>query len=417
MAERALGLGVDFGTSNTAAGYMSDGRPRLIQFASGRTTIPTTFFFDYDAREMLIGEPANQALLEGVEGRFMRALKRVLGTSLMHERRQILNERVTFVEIISRFLAQVKARAEAEAGVIFDRVVSGRPVVFHGVGDPREAAAEADLRACYLAAGFRDVEFMPEPQAAAIASGALEQSASIGLIVDVGGGTSDFSLFRSGREGVTILANHGVRIGGTDFDRSISIDRVMPLLGKGTELRKIMGPGSSPTPNAIFNDLATWELIPFLYTPQNRRLATEMARLAHQPDKLSRLAKVLEDELGHEMSFAVERGKIAANGGAERAAILLDQIEPGLAVPLSAEALGASLVQHADALAEGSRETLRIAGMDVTRVEKVVYVGGSSLMSMVSQTMKEQFPQAAHAFSDVFTAVADGLAIAAGAPR
>ncbi len=191
----------------------------------------------------------------------------------------------------------------------------------------------------------------------------------------------------------------------------------MPLLGKGTELRKIMGPGSSPTPNAIFNDLATWELIPFLYTPQNRRLATEMARLAHQPDKLSRLAKVLEDELGHEMSFAVERGKIAANGGAERAAILLDQIEPGLAVPLSAEALGASLVQHADALAEGSRETLRIAGMDVTRVEKVVYVGGSSLMSMVSQTMKEQFPQAAHAFSDVFTAVADGLAIAAGAPR
>ena len=414
MAERALGLGVDFGTSNTAAGYMSDGRPRLIQFASGRTTIPTTFFFDYDAREMLIGEPANQALLEGVEGRFMRALKRVLGTSLMHERRQILNERVTFVEIISRFLAQVKARAEAEAGVIFDRVVSGRPVVFHGVGDPREAAAEADLRACYLAAGFRDVEFMPEPQAAAIASGALEQSASIGLIVDVGGGTSDFSLFRSGREGVTILANHGVRIGGTDFDRSISIDRVMPLLGKGTELRKIMGPGSSPTPNAIFNDLATWELIPFLYTPQNRRLATEMARLAHQPDKLSRLAKVLEDELGHEMSFAVERGKIAANGGADRAAILLDQIEPGLAVPLSADALGASLVQHAEALAEGARETLRIAGMDVARVEKVVYVGGSSLMSMVSQTMKEQFPQAAHSFSDVFTAVADGLAIAAG---
>ncbi len=414
MAERALGLGVDFGTSNTAAGYMSDGRPRLIQFASGRTTIPTTFFFDYDAREMLIGEPANQALLEGVEGRFMRALKRVLGTSLIHERRQILNERVTFVEIISRFLAQVKARAEAEAGVIFDRVVSGRPVVFHGVGDPREAAAEADLRACYLAAGFRDVEFMPEPQAAAIASGALEQSGSMGLIVDVGGGTSDFSLFRSGREGVTILANHGVRIGGTDFDRSISIDRVMPLLGKGTELRKIMGPGSSPTPNAIFNDLATWELIPFLYTPQNRRLATEMARLAHQPDKLSRLAKVLEDELGHEMSFAVERGKIAANGGAERPSILLDQIEPGLAVPLSAEALGASLVQHADALAEGARETLRIAGMDVARVGKVVYVGGSSLMSMVSQTMKEQFPQAAHSFSEVFTAVADGLAIAAG---
>jgi hypothetical chaperone protein len=413
MARQALGLGVDFGTSNTAAGYLSDGRPRLIEFAPGRTTMPTTFFFDYDTRKMLIGDPANQALLEGAEGRFMRALKRVLGTGLMHERRQLLNEKVTFVDIISRFLAEVKAQAEAQSGVVFDRVLSGRPVVFHGAGDPRETTAEADLRACYLAAGFREVDFMPEPEAAAIASGALEQTGSVGLIVDVGGGTSDFSLFRSGREGVTILANHGVRIGGTDFDRSISIDRVMPHLGKGTELRKVLGPGSTPTPNGIFNDLATWELISFLYTPQNRRLAVEMARLAHEPEKLSRLAKVLEEELGHDLAFAVERGKIHANDGGERAAILLDQIEPGLTVTLSADALEASLAQHAEALSHGARETLRIAGMHVADVEKVVYVGGSSLMSMVSRTMKAQFPRAVHSFSEVFTAVADGLAIAA----
>jgi len=414
MAQRATGLGVDFGTSNTAAGYMADGKPRLIEFAPGRTTMPTTFFFDYDSRRMLIGDPANRALLEGAEGRFMRALKRVLGTSLMHERRQLLNERVTFVDIISRFLAEVKARAEAQAGQRFDHVLSGRPVVFHGSGDAREAAAEADLRACYLAAGFRDVDFMPEPEAAAIASGALEQTSSIGLIVDVGGGTSDFSLFRSDTGGVSILANHGVRIGGTDFDRAISIDHVMPQLGKGTELRKVLGPGSTPTPNSIFNDLATWELIPFLYTPQNRRLAAEMARLAHEPEKLARLARVLDEELGHDLSFAVERGKIAVNGGDAGCSIQLDQIEPGLALPLSADDLVESLARHADALAEGARETLRIAGCKVDCVENVVYVGGSSLMSMVSQTMKAQFPQATHRFSEVFTAVADGLAIAAG---
>lgn len=415
MAQRSPGLGVDFGTSNTAAGYMQDGRPHLIQLAPGQTTMPTTFFFDYEARRTLMGEPANHALIDGIEGRFMRALKRVLGTSLMHERRQILNERVTFVDIIARFLAQVKTRAEAETGKTFDSVLSGRPVVFHGAGDPREAAAEADLRACYLAAGFREVAFMPEPQAAAIASGALAEQGSIGLIVDVGGGTSDFSLFRSDGNGVAILANHGVRIGGTDFDRAISIDHVMPHFGKGTELRKAMGPGSSPTPNAIFNDLATWEKIPFLYTPQNRRLAAEMVRLAHEPDKLSRLATVLDDELGHDLSFAVERGKIAANAG-DRASILLDQVEPGLAVPLSAEALAESLARHAEALAEAAQETLKLADLDVARVQKVVYVGGSSLMSMVSQVMRQQFPQAVHSFSEVFTAVADGLAIAAADP-
>ncbi|RMC37934.1 Hsp70 family protein [Paracoccus alkanivorans] len=414
MTRQARILGVDFGTSNSAAGYLCDGRPRLIQMAPGQATLPTTFFFDYETRQTLIGEAANRALLDGVEGRFMRALKRVLGTTLMHEKRQILNERVTFVEIVARFLNQIKTKAETEAGIVFDHVLSGRPVVFHGSGDPREEQAEADLRSCYLAAGFREVDFMPEPEAAAIAGGALEQPGAIGLIVDVGGGTSDFSLFRSGNEGVTILANHGVRIGGTDFDRSINIDHVMPLLGKGTELRKVMGPGMSPTPNAIFNDLATWEKIPFVYTPQNRRMVAEMVRLAQRPDRLSRLAKVLDDELGHDLAFAVERGKIAANGGDGQSHILLDQIERDLFVLLSAEGMAGSLLRHAELLTAGARETLQIAGIDAADVQQVIYVGGSSLMSMVSDTMKAQFPTACHSFSEVFTAVADGLAIAAG---
>jgi hypothetical chaperone protein len=187
----------------------------------------------------------------------------------------------------------------------------------------------------------------------------------------------------------------------------------MPYLGKGTELRKVLGSGSTPTPNAIFQDLATWEKIAFLYTPQNRRLAAEMVRLAHQPEKLARLAKVLQDELGHELSFAVERGKIASNSGDARATILLEGIEPGLTIPLSPDTMAESLARYADALAEGASETLRVAGLDAAHVQKVVYVGGSSLMSLVSQTMRDVFPKAAHSFSEVFTAVADGLAIAA----
>ncbi|MHA6265020.1 Hsp70 family protein [Arenibacterium sp. CAU 1754] len=412
MAVPSHVLGIDFGTSNSAAGYLHDGNPRLIEMAPGQTTLPTTFFFDFETRQTLTGEPANQALLSGADGRFMRALKRVLGTSLMHEKRQILNQRVTFVEIIARFLNQIKTRAEADAGLTFERALSGRPVVFHGIDDPREAQAEADLRACYLAAGFREVDFLPEPEAAAIASGALEQSGAIGLIVDIGGGTSDFSLFRSGDAGITILANHGVRIGGTDFDRTINIDRVMPLLGKGTQLRKVIGPGASPVPNAIFNDLATWEKIPFLYTAQNRRMVQEMARLAIEPDKLNRLVTVIEDELGHELAFAVERGKIAANSGNAQSRIDLDQIERNLSAPLPTGALANVLAPHADALSSGAKETLRLAGIDIAQIDRVIYVGGSSLMAMVSDTMKDQFPAARHSFSEVFTAVTDGLAIA-----
>ncbi len=414
MAQSGHILGVDFGTSNSAAGYLKAGEPQLIELAPGSTTLPTTFFFDFDSRQTLIGEPANAALLDGLDGRFMRALKRVLGTALMYEQGQILSQRVTFVEIIARFLRALKTRAEAQTGLVFDHALSGRPVVFHGSDDPREAQAEADLRACYLAAGFTSVAFMPEPQAAAIASGALEHAGALGLIVDIGGGTSDFSVFRSGSGGVDILANHGVRIGGTDFDRAINIARVMPLLGKDTQLRKVIGDGATPVPAALYKDLATWEKIPFLYTPQNRRLAAEMAKLAHEPEKLRRLVAVLEQELGHDLAFAVERGKIAVNTGAGAACIDLGELEAGLACTLSAEVLRQTLAPQAAVLGEAARRTLHLAGLEAGQIDRVVYVGGSSLMSMVSDEMKAQFPGAAHSFSEVFTAVASGLARAAG---
>ena len=414
MSRHGPTLGVDFGTSNSAAGLMSNGKPHLIALAPGQTTLPSTVFFDFETRETLMGEAASRALLDGTEGRFMRALKRVLGTSLMHERRPLLNERLTFVEIIGRFLAHIKARAEAETGQRFERVLSGRPVFFHAAGDRREAQAEDDLRACYEAAGFRDIRFMPEPEAAAIAGGALEREGDIGLIVDIGGGTSDFSIFRSEGAGVRILANNGIRVGGTDFDRSLSLAAVMPLLGKGSDLRKLFGPGTTPVPATLFNDLATWETIPFVYTPQNLRTAREMAQLACEPGKLARLVSVIDHELGHELAFAVERGKIAVNVRGTETDIDLDVIETGLAAPLAAHAMAASLRPLADRIGLGVDETLERAGLTPDRVAQVVYVGGSSLMSIVSTTLHQRFPDARHTFSEVFTAVADGLAIAAG---
>ena len=406
-------LGIDFGTSNSSAGFMSDGKPKLIELAPGKFTLPTTFFFDFVSRQILIGEPANQALLQGDEGRFMRALKRVLGTPLMHEQRQILNQRLTFVEIIAHFLSEIKTRAETETGLTFDRVISGRPVVFYAMNDPREKQAEADLCACYLAAGFKEVMFMAEPEAAAIASGALQQPGEIGLVVDIGGGTSDFSIFHSDDGRVEILANHGVRIGGTDFDQAISISQVMPLLGKGSQLRKVFGQGTSPVPNAIFNDLATWEKIPFIYTGQNRILSAEMARLAVEPDKLERLAKVINGQLGHELAFVVENGKVKANSGQERSNILLDLLEPGLTAPLPTQDLLSILAPYGTALQTAVHETLQLADLSQERIDRVIYVGGSSLMKLVSHAMIPVFPNAQHSFSEVFTAVTDGLALAA----
>lgn len=404
-------LGIDFGTSNSAAGILADGKPRLIPLENSRTTLPTTFFFEFDTRETLLGDAANQALLDGQHGRFMRALKRVLGTSLMHEERQLMRERVTFVEIIARFLKHIKTRAEAETGQTFTSALSGRPVFFHGPTDPREAQAEADLTACYQKAGFTSVTFLPEPQAAAIASDALQNPGEIGLIVDIGGGTSDFSLFQTGASSITILANHGIRIGGTDFDKSISLDHVMPLLGRGSELRKPMGPGKGPVPQAIYHGLATWEEIPFQYSPQNRRDAKDMAQLALETSKLNRLTSVLENQLGHDLAFAVETGKITANRG-DAAQIDLSILERNLSAALSDHDLQTSLSRYSAQLTTGLTQTLKLAELKAEQVDRIIYVGGSSLMSLIPSVSKAVFPNASHEFKNVFNAVADGLAIA-----
>lgn len=404
-------LGIDFGTSNSAAAYVQDGDVHFVEMAPGSNTLPTSFFFDFESRKTLIGHPADRALLNGEEGRYMRALKRVLGTSLMHEKRQLLNQRLTFVDIIADFLKRLKTQAEAATGRTFDSVISGRPVVFHGSDDPREQQAEDDLRLCYEAAGFKNISFLAEPEAAALASGAKP---GIGLIVDIGGGTSDFTVFRLDDSGQNkVLANHGVRIGGTDFDRHLSVSEVMPLLGKGTELRREFGPGTTPTPNNIFHDLATWEKIPFIYTAQTRRKVADMAKLAIAEQEIDRLGTVLEDELGHDIAFAVEAGKVAANTADTAGGIIdLSVIETGLKADLTRAAMDQILLSQADRLKTGAAETLHIAGISADQIDQVIYVGGSSLMGFVSDAMTASCPDAEHIYSEVFTAVVKGLALA-----
>ncbi len=406
-------LGIDFGTSNTAAGVMAAGRPHLITVEPGGKTLPTSVFFDYDRKVTTYGSVANAALIDGREGRFMRALKSVLGTPLMREKRQIAYERLTLIEVVARFLQMIRERAEAETGQTYDVALSGRPVQFHSTDAARNAQAEVDLREAYLTAGYKDVSFMFEPEAAALASGPLDKG-TLGLIVDIGGGTSDFSVFERDGNSTRIIASHGVRVGGTDFDRAISIAEVMPLLGRGAEVRNAMGSGRHVAPNAIFNDLATWQKIPFVYTAQNRQMATDFAKLGIEKGLFDRLKTVLDMELGHDIAFAVEAGKIKINApDISDAGIDLRVVAPGLWAQLSKDAMGVVLADYAKQIEACAVETLQMADVSPEKVGKIVFVGGSSLLQIVETIMVAIFPHAALERAEAFTAVADGLAIAA----
>jgi hypothetical chaperone protein len=405
-------LGIDFGTSNSAVGYAVDGKPQLIAIEDGKDTLPTSIFFDSAEQELRFGRAANASLIGRDEGRFMRALKSVLGTSLMHERRYMWGKVMTFVDVISYFLKEVKTRAEETTGQEFTHALSGRPVYFHSENEEKNSRALEDLTACYMAAGFEHVEFMFEPEAAAIANGGFSKGA-LTLIVDIGGGTSDYCLFRESSDGIEVIACNGVRVGGTNFDRSLSIDHVMPHLGYQQLIRREWGKETLPAPNHIYHDLATWEKIPSLYAPKSYELADSLEKLALTPHPFSRLVTVLEEELGHDIAFAVETGKIQTNT-AGQSAIDLKFIEQELQASLNREQLYASLQRHTEKIASAALATFENTNSTPEQVDKVIFVGGSSLMQNVEKAIAPLFPNAELKYSNAFTAIVDGLAIASG---
>ena len=116
--------GIDFGTSNSTVGICEAGKPRLLPVENGEMTIPTALFFAEDGRT-LYGRTGIEEYIEGGEGRFMRALKSILGSSLVEERTRVGRRTVPFTDIIAMFLRHLRQQVgEAES------VVLGRPVYF-----------------------------------------------------------------------------------------------------------------------------------------------------------------------------------------------------------------------------------------------------------------------------------------------
>lgn len=401
-------LGLDFGTSNTAAAVTVNGKPWVIPLEDGASTLPTAVFLDFGSGEMLFGQAAARAMTGGTEGRFMRSLKSILGTPLAQEKRQFLNQKMTLIEVIGLFLMEIKTRAEASTYQTYDHVVSGRPVRFHSASEERNAQALIDLEEAYHLAGFKSVSFLAEPEAAALAVGGHGRL----LIVDIGGGTSDFTVCDKDENGMRVLASQGIRLGGTDFDRALSLAHVMPLLGYGATIGNEIGAGGHTAPRSVFQDLATWEKITFVYGPQLLRDVRKWERLAEEPQLFARLAEVLEAHLGHDLAYAVEAGKIAANTD-QTGRINLGFVEKALSVTLGVEDIPRDLGSFGAEISDCALETVRMAGVPPQTIDRVVYVGGSSMMNIVRNNVVTVFPHAKSETSEIFTAVAHGLAMAA----
>jgi len=276
--------GIDFGTSNSTVSLAgATGPARLIALEQDHLTLPSAVFWAEDG-PALFGRAAMAAYIEGDEGRLMRGLKSTLGSGLVDERTVVGRRTVTFRDVLSKFISHMRDVLEVNSPGVH-RVVLGRPVHFVDGDAAADQAAETALAEIAAAVGFKDIAFQFEPIAAALQYEAGVSREEIVLIVDIGGGTSDISLVRVSPEraravdrAADILGNGGIRLGGTDFDRSLSLAEVMPHLGHGSSLNG----GKALVPNHYFLDLATWHRINSLYTPKK---AAEVKSLLADADR------------------------------------------------------------------------------------------------------------------------------------
>lgn len=417
-----IACGLDFGTSNSAIGVARDKVAALAPVEADSTLIPSAVFFDYETQDrgakgrVLFGNEAILAYVGQTEGRLMRALKSILGSPLIDEETSLEGRKVPLREVVEIFVRHLKEKAEAFAGQEITAVVHGRPVRFVDDDDRADARAQEVLEAIARKVGFRDVAFVYEPIAAAHQYEQTVEKEELVLIADIGGGTSDFSVVRVGPQhrgradrGGDVLANAGVRVGGTDFDAALSLAAVMPLLGLGTQLIE----KNLPMPNAPYHELATWATINFAYTYKNERALAELVSLASEPEKVERLLRVVRQRLGHRLAFAVEDAKIALSAE-QWAAVPLAFLEANLAITATRADFDRAIDARMDRLHRTAGECIAAAGLKPAAIDTIFLTGGSSRVPSVRAAIGRAAPSARLAGGSDLLSVALGLTQMAG---
>ncbi len=213
-------IGIDLGTSNSAAAVMEAGKPVIVPSAEG-TSLGGKAFPSYVAftpkGEVLIGEPARRQAITNTEGTVMAA-KRKMGTSFKYK---IYGKEYTPEQISAFILQKIKRDAEAFIGEPIQKAVITVPAYFND--SQRQATKDAGA-----IAGLEVVRIINEPTAAALAYGldkaAQEQQI---LVFDLGGGTLDVTIMDFGQGVFEVISTSGdTQLGGTDMDNAI-IDYVV----------------------------------------------------------------------------------------------------------------------------------------------------------------------------------------------
>lgn len=404
--------GVDFGTSNSTVGWSRPGQATLLALEDGKPTLPSVIFFNAEDDTVHYGRAALAGYLGGAEGRLMRSMKSLLGSSLMEGQTEVQGSAVAFKSLLAQFIGELKQRAERSAGRQFSRAVLGRPVFFVDGNPKADRLAQDTLAEVAHMVGFKEIDFQFEPIAAAFDYESQIAREELVLIADIGGGTSDFSLVRLSPQHAgkpdrrnDILATGGIHLGGTDFDKYLSLACAMPLLGYGSTLNN-----GNTIPSSIYFNLATWHNINLAYTQKTRAQLQDIYRDATARDRLDSLHALIDQRAGHWLAGQMEQGKIALSD-ADLTQLDLDRMSPRQTLEVRRTEFEAAIGGMVGSIESTVADLLRDAGITAAAIDTVFFTGGSSGVRLLRERIAAVVPQARQVEGDRFGSIGAGLAL------
>ncbi len=462
-----LGIGIDFGTSNSSAAIYDGRSLRYVEVDPAgpeREVMPTALYLDRSLRaevgnsaiaayvrenegrtialepeavgqiEITVAGGENEERFEGpnseggsitdnvqvfaltdraMPGRLFRGLKRWLGNREL-ERVRVFDKNYRIVALITPILLQLQQATSRRAGSRRAAIHVGRPVRFEGRGaDVNDVACERLLEACGYA-GLRHPRLTPEPVAAALSF--LHQSEpdpdQTILAFDFGGGTLDLGVVRAPRGRFELLATTGIPIGGDAIDRAIYRDVVFPELGRGALVRVPIGPELVTTEfhfDPFAKRLLNWPLAYELNRAELREQIVQGIREGGDTARrLHRLYQLVTHNQAYHVFQAVERAKVELSS-AGRASVDVPELD--LSVSLSRARFEKTLGPFLKEIRECVETVLARARLGPDAITRVVRTGGSSRIPAVVRLLEEIFGGRV-VEHDPFTSIAAGLALA-----
>lgn len=412
-----LTYAIDFGTSNSllaAADPQQIYAPLAVDpDASDPTVLKSIFYTPVDGTWFFGAKAIQEYSEHGADGRFFRSLKKYLpdpGFSGTTVHKRYFN----LTDLIAVFLKELRERANLAFNRDVTSVVLGRPAKF-ALDEEGDKLATSRLETAARLAGFKYIDFCPEPVAAAYEFRHQLSEPKMVLIADFGGGTSDFSVLSLGKERFhdrDVLAIGGLSIAGDRFDGALMKHAIAPHFGSNLTYKLPMGNNELRLPQHLVNKLCSPADISFLSRSDILNLLRDAQRWSlrsEDAERMDRLFALVEEHLGYKLFKAIERTKIDLTD-ADQAGFLFEH--PGMEV--QATVLRSDFSNYSQDLVEKITEeldeTLRRAQLPAHAIDIVCCTGGTAKIPALNRALEARFGKEKLRQHRHFHSVVSGLA-------